>query len=132
MSYDCSVPASGPSTRGRGARAPKKEAGEQEEDSGSSGPLSGGGVAPGPGSVSSQEAGGHGGMEGAGAEGGSSPGGSSDRRGPPTSDDNDGTSSGNDSGERENRSQGGQSTRSSHSSSNGKDSGMTLTQSNKR
>ncbi|XP_034020400.1 period circadian protein homolog 1b isoform X2 [Thalassophryne amazonica] len=68
-----------------------------------------------------------------GARGGSSPssGSPSNRRGP-TSDDMDGLSSGNDSGEREseggmereNGSRGRQSTRSSQSSSNGKDSGM--------
>ncbi|KAE8279132.1 Period circadian protein-like protein 1 [Larimichthys crocea] len=61
--------------------------------------------------------------------------------GGPNSDDMDGLSSGNDSGEREseggmereNRSHGRQSTHSSHSSSNGKDSGMMLetTESNK-
>ncbi|CAL8383553.1 unnamed protein product [Arctogadus glacialis] len=121
MSYDRSVPGPGLSTRGRGTRAPKKEAGEQEEASGGQGPLSGG-------SVSIQEAGAEGGSS---PPRGSSPGGSSDRRGPPTSDDNDGTSSGNDSGERENSSQGRQSTRSSHNSSNGKDSGMRLTESSK-
>lgn len=82
-----------------------------------------------------------------GAGGGSSPsegsrsgGSSGDQRGP-ASDDMDGISSGNDSGEREseggmereNRSHGHQSARSSHSSSNGKDSGMMLetTESNK-
>ena len=73
---------------------------------------------------------------------GSGSGGSSrDQRGP-NSDDMDGLSSGNDSGERESEggmergsgSRGRQSTRSSHSSSNGKDSGMMLetTESNKR
>lgn len=74
--------------------------------------------------------------------GGSGSGGSSGGRRDPNSDDMDGLSSGNDSGEREseggmereNSSRGRQSTRSSHSSSNGKDSGMMLetTESNKR
>lgn len=54
----------------------------------------------------------------------------------PSSDEMEGMSSGNDSGEREShpRSCGHQSSRSSHSSSNGKDSGMMLetTESNKR
>lgn len=83
-----------------------------------------------------------------GGGGGSSPsdgsrsGGSSRDQRCPTSDDMDGISSGNDSGERESeggmeresRSRGHQSARSSHSSSNGKDSGMILetTESNKR
>ncbi|KAJ3585323.1 hypothetical protein NHX12_014044 [Muraenolepis orangiensis] len=90
MSYDGSVSAPGLTARARGARAPEEEAGEREEDSGDSSPLSGG------------------------------PGGrSGDRLGLPTSDDNDGLSSGNDSRERKTGS-----TRSSHSSSNGKDSGL--------
>ncbi|CAL8241576.1 unnamed protein product [Merluccius merluccius] len=142
MSYDSSISAPGINTRGRSARAPEKEAGKQEEDSGSLSSSSSSGVGGQPGSgINSQERGGQdGGIGGAGGEGGdsssspnrgSSSGGSrsSDRQGPPTSDDNDGQSSGNDSGERENRSR--QSTRSSHNSSNGKDSGMMLTESNK-
>lgn len=57
---------------------------------------------------------------------------SGDQRGP-SSDEMEGMSSGNDSGEREShpRSCGHQSSRSSHSSSNGKDSGLML-ESNKR
>lgn len=85
--------------------------------------------------------------QGSGEGGGSSPsdgsrsGGSSGDQRCPTSDDMDGISSGNDSGEREseggmervNRSHRHQFTRSPHSSSNGKDSGMMLetTESNK-
>lgn len=81
-----------------------------------------------------------------GSGGGSSPSGgsgsgcSSGHRRGQNSDDMDGVSSGNDSGERESEggmereAHGRESTRSSHSSSNGKDSGMLLetTESNKR
>uniref|UniRef100_A0A7N8Y0A8 Period circadian clock 1b n=1 Tax=Mastacembelus armatus TaxID=205130 RepID=A0A7N8Y0A8_9TELE len=91
-------------------------------------------------SVTIQEQG-HEDRGGSSPSGGSGSGGlPSDQRGP-NSDDMDGLSSGNDSGEREseggmereNGSRGRQSTRSSHSSSNGKDSGMMLetTESNK-
>ena len=84
--------------------------------------------------------------QGSTSGGGSSPSGgsgsgssSTDRRGT-NSDDMDGVSSGNDSGERESEggmereTHGRESIRSSHSSSNGKDSGMMLetTESNKR
>ncbi|XP_026017876.1 period circadian protein homolog 1b [Astatotilapia calliptera] len=85
-----------------------------------------------------QESGGGGGSS---PSDGSQSGGSSRDQRCPTSDDMDGISSGNDSGERESeggmeresRSRGHQSARSSHSSSNGKDSGMILetTESNK-
>lgn len=85
-------------------------------------------------------------QQGGGSGGGSSPSGGSGsgcssggQRGH-NSDDMDGVSSGNDSGERESEggmereAHGRESTRSSHSSSNGKDSGMMLetTESNKR
>ncbi|XP_070786122.1 period circadian protein homolog 1b [Enoplosus armatus] len=138
MSYDNSKATPSCSTRGRVARAEEKDNDQEAESEGlnsletSSGQPSA--------NVTAQ-------VQGRGAGGGSSPSGGSgsgsssgDQRGP-NSDDMDGLSSGNDSGEREseggmeteNRSHGHQSTRSSHSSSNGKDSGMMLetTESNK-
>lgn len=140
MSYDNSKSTASSSTRGRVARADEKDNDQGAELEGLNSPKTGGGQPSA--NVTSQE-------QGSGAGGGSSPSGGSGsgsssggRRGP-NSDDMDGLSSGNDSGERE--SEGGmergngsrgrpQSTRSSHSSSNGKDSGMMLetTESNKR
>ncbi|KAL7374430.1 hypothetical protein ABVT39_000406 [Epinephelus coioides] len=137
MSYDNpkSMPSS--STRGRVARGDEKD-NDQEAESEVLNSLKTSSGQP-SGSVATQE-------QGSGNEGGSSPsmgsgsGGSRDRTGP-NSDDMDGLSSGNDSGEREseggmerdNGSRGRQSVHSSHSSSNGKDSGMMLetTESNK-
>ncbi|XP_010783192.1 period circadian protein homolog 1b isoform X2 [Notothenia coriiceps] len=142
MSYDNSNSLPSSSPRGRVARADEKE-NEQEAESEGLNSLKASSVKPSA-NGSSQE---HGSGNRGGSTGGSSPsvgsasGGSSrDRRGP-NSDDMDGHSSGNDSGERESEggmerdgaSRGRQSVRSSHSSSNGKDSGMMLenTESNK-
>lgn len=129
MSYDNPKPTPSSSTRARVARADEKDSGPEAEMEGLNSPTSGGGQ-PGATVVTQQQ--------GSGSGGGSSPSGRSGtgsstggRRGP-NSDDMDGVSSGNDSGERE--AHGRESTRSSHSSSNGKDSGMMLetTESNKR
>ncbi|KAK9524780.1 hypothetical protein VZT92_017148 [Zoarces viviparus] len=125
MSYDDSKSMPSPA-RGRVARADEKDS-DQEAESNSLKTCSG---QPGAnGAAHEQESG-----NGDGSVGGSSPSvGSRGRRGP-NSDDMDGLSSGNDSGERESEgrmerdrgSQGRQSVRSSHGSSNGKDSGMML------
>ncbi|XP_041840873.1 period circadian protein homolog 1b isoform X2 [Melanotaenia boesemani] len=134
MSYDSSTSMPSSSTRGRVAGADEKD---QESESQGLNAQKTSGAQPCT-NVTAQD-------QGSGAGGGSSPEGGSrsgDQRGP-NSDDMDGLSSGNDSGEREsegriereNRSCGHQSSRSSHShsSSNGKDSGMMLetTESNK-
>lgn len=125
------------STRARVARADEKDNGPEPETEGLNSPKTGGGQ-PGAAVVTQQQGSGSGGGSSPSGESGtgSSPGG---RRGP-NSDDMDGVSSGNDSGERESEggmereAHGRESTRSSHSSSNGKDSGMMLetTESNKR
>lgn len=137
MSYDNPKPTPSSSTRARVARADDKDNGPEAEMGGLNSPKTGGGQ-PGTAVVTQQQ--------GSGSGGGSSPSGRSGtgsslggRRGP-NSDDMDGVSSGNDSGERESEggmereAHGRESTRSSHSSSNGKDSGMMLetTESNKR
>ncbi|XP_061619141.1 period circadian protein homolog 1b [Phyllopteryx taeniolatus] len=111
MSYDISQSAASGNARGRVPRAAEKDNGQGDDSKGVNAaksaianvlaPEQGGGSSP---------------SEGSGA---------GDRRGP-NSDDTDGLSSGNDSGERETGSRGRQSTRSSHSSSNGKDSGMMM------
>ncbi|KAM3857773.1 period circadian protein homolog 1b [Diretmus argenteus] len=139
MSYDNSKSAPGCNIRGRLARASEKE---KDQDSGTGGLNSpnNNGVQTST-NVAIRERGGGSSGGSASPSGGSGSGGSSgDRRGP-NSDDMDGLSSGNDSGEREseggmesqNGSRGRQSTRSSHGSSNGKDSGMMheTTESNK-
>ena len=141
MSYENPKSTPSSSTRGRVARADEKDNEQEAESEGLNSPKASGDQ---PGAnVAAQEQG-----SGSGSGGGSSPSGGSgsgsssgDRRGP-NSDDMDGLSSWNDSGERESEggmeresgSRGRQSTRSSHSSSNGKDSGMLLenTESNKR
>lgn len=132
MSYDSSKPLPSSSTHGRGARTEEKndcqEAVLKELSS-----VNGDGGGQHDADVTSQQ------QEG-GSGGGSSPsrgsgsGCSSGGRRGHNSDDMDGVSSGNDSGERESEAHGRESTRSSHSSSNGKDSGMMLetTESNKR
>ncbi|KAK2899833.1 period circadian protein homolog 1b isoform X1 [Channa argus] len=138
MSYDNSKSTPSGSTRGRVARADEKGNGQEAESGGLNSQKNSSGQPSA--SVSTQE-------QGNGDRGGSSPssgsgsGGLSGNRRRPNSDDMDGLSSGNDSGERESEggmdresgSRGRQSTRSSHSSSNGKDSGMMLetTESNK-
>lgn len=122
------------SARGRAARADEKDH-DQDAESG----LNASGGKPSANVAAQEQASGNGG----GSVGSSSPSvgsGSRDQR-EPNSDDMDGLSSGNDSGEREseggmerdNGSRGRQSVRSSHNSSNGKDSGMMLghTESNK-
>lgn len=131
MSYDSSKSTPSSSTRGRVAGPDEKD---QEADSqGLNAQIASSGQ---PGANVATQG------QGSGAGGSGSGGFPGDGRGP-NSDDMDGLSSGNDSGEREseggmdreNRSRGHQSTRSSHShsSSNGKDSGMILetTESNK-
>lgn len=139
MSYDNSKSTPSSSTRGRVARADEKDNDQEAESEGLNSPKTSVGQPSADGS--SQEQGGAA-SSGSSPSGGSGSGGSSgDQRGP-NSDDMDGLSSGNDSGERESEggmergggSRGRQSTRSSHSSSNGKDSGMMLetTESNKR
>lgn len=129
---------SGGSTRGRVARADDKNndlgADSEKLDSPKNCQTSA--------NVASQGQGNGSGDGSSSPSGGSGSGGSSGSRRGHNSDDMDGLSSGNDSGEREseggmergNGSRGRQSTRSSHSSSNGKDSGMMLetTESNKR
>lgn len=138
MSYDNSKSMSGGSTRGRVARADDKNndlgADSEKLDSPKNCQTSA--------NVASQGQGNGSGDGSSSPSGGSGSGGSSGSRRGHNSDDMDGLSSGNDSGEREseggmergNGSRGRQSTRSSHSSSNGKDSGMMLetTESNKR
>lgn len=137
MSYDNSKSTASSSSRGRVARADGKDNGQEAESEGLKSLKSSTCQA----SVSTQERGNEDSGESSPSGGSGSGGSSSDRR-DPNSDDMDGLSSGNDSGERESEagmdrvsgSRGPQSTRSSHSSSNGKDSGMMLetTESNKR
>ncbi|XP_030286270.1 period circadian protein homolog 1b isoform X2 [Sparus aurata] len=135
MSYDNPKSMPGSSTRGRVARANDKD-NEQEAESEGLSSAATGSSQPGANVVVQEQESGSGGASS--PSGGSGSGCSSrDRRGP-NSDDMDGLSSGNDSGERESEggresgSRGRQSTRSSHSSSNGKDSGMMeTTESNK-
>ncbi|XP_041635731.1 period circadian protein homolog 1b isoform X2 [Cheilinus undulatus] len=139
MSYDNSKTPSS-STRGRGTRAEEKDNEQDAESEGLNSPKtdssqSGANV------KTQEQGGGAGAGRGSSPSGGSGSGSSSGHRRGPNSDDTDGLSSGNDSGEREseggmereNGSRGRQSTRSSNSSSNGKDSGMMLetTESNK-
>ncbi|XP_034532360.1 period circadian protein homolog 1b [Notolabrus celidotus] len=135
MSYDNSkMPSS--STRGRVARAEGKDEQDAQSEGLSSTKTNGGQSGA---NVHSQEQEGGGGAGRASSpSGGSGSGSSTGHRRGTNSDDMDGLSSGNDSGEREseggmNGSRGRQSTRSSNSSSNGKDSGMMLetTESNK-
>lgn len=136
MSYDNPNPMAGTSMRLRAARADEKD-NSQEADSERLNSLKTSGGQPGA-NVTQQQRSGSGGVSS--PIGGSGSGSSSGHRRGPNSDDMDGVSSGNDSGERE--SEGGMerethgrgSTRSSHSSCNGKDSGMMLetTDSNKR
>ncbi|XP_039996274.1 period circadian protein homolog 1b isoform X2 [Xiphias gladius] len=138
MSYDNSKSTASSSTRGRVARANAKDNDQEAGPEGLNSLKTSGGQPSA--NVTTQE-------QGSRTGGGSSPSGGSgsgglsvDQRGP-NSDDMDGLSSGNDSGEREseggmereNSSRGRQSTHSSHSSSNGKDSAMMLetTESNK-
>lgn len=135
MSYDNPKSMPSISARGRAARADEKDH-DQDAESG----LNASGGKPSANVAAQEQAS----VNGGGSVGSSSPSvgsGSRDRR-EPNSDDMDGLSSGNDSGEREseggmerdNGSHGRQSVRSSHNSSNGKDSGMMLghTESNKR
>ncbi|KAM7366312.1 hypothetical protein PAMP_015761 [Pampus punctatissimus] len=141
MSYDNSKSVASSNARGREARAGEKDNDQETESEGLNSPKSSSSSSGQPSAnVSTQEQG-NGDGGGSSPSGGSGSGGmSSDQRGP-NSDDMDGLSSGNDSGEREseggmereNSSRGRQSIRSSHSSSNGKDSGMMLetTESNK-
>lgn len=127
------------STRGRVARASNDDDGQEAESDGLNCQKTSIGQ---PGAnVAVQQRGGGSGGSSSPSRGSGSGSSSGDQRGP-NSDDMDGVSSGNDSGERESEggmeresgSHGRQSVRSSHSSSNGKDSGMMLetTESNKR
>ncbi|XP_063756718.1 period circadian protein homolog 1b isoform X2 [Eleginops maclovinus] len=142
MSYDNSNSLPSSSTRGRVARADEKE-NEQEAESEELNSLKTSSVQPSANGPAQEQGSGNGGDSTGGSSpsvGSASGGSPRDRRGP-NSDDMDGLSSGNDSGERESEggmerdggSRGRQSVRSSHSSSNGKDSGMMLenTESNK-
>ncbi|TKS92890.1 Period circadian protein -like protein 1 [Collichthys lucidus] len=138
MSYDNPKSTPSSSTRGRVARAGEKDNDQEAESEGLNSPKTSGGQQGANVGAQQQRSGSGGGSFPSGGSGSGSS--SGDRRGP-NSDDMDGLSSGNDSGEREseggmereNRSRGRQSTHSSHSSSNGKDSGMMLetTESNK-
>ncbi|XP_027143579.1 period circadian protein homolog 1b isoform X1 [Larimichthys crocea] len=138
MSYDNPKSTPSSSTRGRVARAGEKDNDQEAESEGLNSPKTSGGQQGANVGAQQQRSGSGGGSSPSGGSGSGSS--SGDRRGP-NSDDMDGLSSGNDSGEREseggmereNRSHGRQSTHSSHSSSNGKDSGMMLetTESNK-
>ncbi|XP_056298697.1 period circadian protein homolog 1b isoform X2 [Pseudoliparis swirei] len=132
MSFEDSKSMPSTSTRGRVARADEKKYSDQEAESEELNSLKTSSGPPSDNVTQEQESG-----NGGSSIGGSSPSvrsGSGGRRGH-NSDDMDGLSSGNDSGERErdNRSHGRQSIRSSHNSSNGKDSGLMLetTESNK-
>lgn len=120
------------STYGRGTRAEEKSE-CQEADPKELSSVNGAGGGQHNADVSNQQ---HEGRSGgrSSPSGGSGSGSSSGGRRGHNSDDMDGVSSGNDSGERESEAHGRESTRSSHSSSNGKDSGMMLetTESNKR
>lgn len=131
MSYDNPQPMPSSSTRARVARADEKDNGQEAEMEGLNS-MKTSGTQPGATVVSQQQGSGSGG--GSSPSGGSGTGSSTGGRRRPNSDDMDGVSSGNDSGERESEAHGRESTRSSHSSSNGKDSGMMLetTESNKR
>ncbi|XP_051284791.1 period circadian protein homolog 1b isoform X1 [Dicentrarchus labrax] len=136
MSYDNSKSMPSSSTRGRVARADGKDNDQEAVSGGLNSPKTSGGQ-PGANVATQEQRSGGASSPSGGSGSGSS---SGDRRGH-NSDDMDGLSSGNDSGERESEggmeresgSRGRQSTRSSHSSSNGKDSGMMLenTESNK-
>nr|XP_046235895.1 period circadian protein homolog 1b isoform X2 [Scatophagus argus] len=138
MSYDNPKITPSNCTRGRVARANDKDNDTEAETEGLNSPKTSG-TQP-TGDVASQQQGSGSGCSSS-PSGGSGCGRSSGDRRRPNSDDMDGVSSGNDSGERESEggmeresgSHGRQSTRSSHSSSNGKDSGMMLetTESNK-
>ncbi|XP_029381882.1 period circadian protein homolog 1b [Echeneis naucrates] len=139
MSYDNSKSTPSSSTRGRVARADEKDNDQEAESEGLNSPKSSSSGQPSANVASREQR--NGGSSGSSPSGGSGSGHlSGDQRGP-NSDDMDGLSSGNDSGERESEggmeretgSRGRQSTLSSHSSSNGKDSGMLLetTESNK-
>ncbi|XP_068443432.1 period circadian protein homolog 1b isoform X2 [Clinocottus analis] len=129
MSYDDSKSMPSSSNRGRVARADEKDNDQEAEELISLKTNSG---QPGANVTAQEQESGNGGS----SIGGSSPSVGSGSRGRlgHNSDDMDGLSSGNDSGEREseggmerdNRSHGRQSVRSSHNSSNGKDSGMML------
>uniref|UniRef100_A0A7N6BZR3 PAS domain-containing protein n=1 Tax=Anabas testudineus TaxID=64144 RepID=A0A7N6BZR3_ANATE len=137
MSYDNSKSTASSSGQGRVARAGDKDNDQEGDSEGLKSPKNGSGQLNA--SITTQP--GNGARGESSPSGGSGSGGSSGGRRDPNSDDMDGLSSGNDSGEREseggmereNSSRGRQSTRSSHSSSNGKDSGMMLetTESNK-
>ncbi|KAM8880907.1 period circadian protein homolog 1b [Synchiropus picturatus] len=122
MSYDISKSTAGSSTLGRVARSCDKDSDQEASEGLSSTDVSNG--QPG-GSANAQEQGNEAESTSSPNEGSGSGRIPTDQRGP-NSDDMDGLSSGNDSGERESISGGHQSTRSSHSSSNGKDSGMML------
>lgn len=136
MSYDNLKPMPSSSTHGRVARAEEKNDCQEAEPKQLSS-VNGHGQHDS--DVSSQQQGGESGSGSSPSRGSGSGSSSGGRRGP-NSDDMDGVSSGNDSGERESEggmereAHGRESTRSSHSSSNGKDSGMMLetTESNKR
>ncbi|XP_051918264.1 period circadian protein homolog 1b [Hippocampus zosterae] len=112
MSYDITKSAASSNARGRAPRAADKDSG-QEADSKQ---LHAGA------DVSAPEQGNRAGGVSSPSEGS----GAGDQRGPNSDDMDGGLSSGNDSGERDTGSRGRQSTRSSHGSSNGKDSGMML------
>ncbi|XP_077357464.1 period circadian protein homolog 1b isoform X2 [Festucalex cinctus] len=116
MSYDITQSAASSNTRGRVTRAAEKD-NEQEADSKQLNAAKSTGA-----NVPAPEQGNRAGGVSFPSEGSRA----GDQRGPNTDDMDGGISSGNDSGERETRSRGCQSTRSSHSSSNGKDSGMML------
>ncbi|KAM6949590.1 LOW QUALITY PROTEIN: period circadian protein homolog 1b [Aplochiton taeniatus] len=128
MSYDNSKCAPSSETRGRVGRDDNQEEGQKAGPSGVT-------ISNGNGGQSADETGNgeRGAARGSSPSGESGSGASSGDPREPNSDDTDGLSSGNDSAERENESQGRHSPRSSHNSSNGKDSGMMLetTESNK-
>lgn len=136
MSYDNPNPTAGTSTRVRVARADEKDNSQEAESERLNSLKTSGGQSGA--NVTQQQGSRSGGVSS--PIGGSGSGSSSGHRRGPNSDDMDGVSSGNDSGERESEggmereTHGRESTRSSHSSSNGKDSGMMLetTDSNKR
>lgn len=138
MSYDNPNPMPSSSTHGRVARSDVKNDCQEAEPKELSS-VNGRGGGQHDTDVSRQQQGGESGGGSSPSRGSGSGSSSGGRRGP-NSDDMDGVSSGNDSGERESEggmereAHGRESTRSSHSSSNGKDSGMMLetTESNKR
>lgn len=137
MSYANPNPTASTSTRGRVAAADEKDKSEDVSSELLSSPKTSGGQSEA--SVAHEQHGG-GSRGGLSPSGGSGSGGSSGHQRGSNMDDMDGVSSGNDSGERESEggmereAHGRESTRSSHSSCNGKDSGMMLetTESNKR